>query len=136
MGMGLDQGGGDLAPQGEPLDQVHGAVAQDLGEGPALDQLHDDAVPLLGLDHVVDPDDGGMVQARARPRLPAQPLAAHFVFMLARLDELHRHPAVQALVVGAVDDPHATRADLLFEAVGSYPFGLHSGRFRSGRRIS
>ena len=58
-----------------------------------------------------------MREAGGGPRLAAEALAGRLVLRGLGTDQLDRHPAVQALVVGLVDLPHAAGAEPFSESV-------------------
>ena len=82
--------------------------------GDALE--HQEVHPVLGVE-VVDGDDIGVVELGERQRLAAEALPRHLVGQRAGRQQLERDVALQALVMGGVDDAHAARADLLEHAI-------------------
>ena len=116
LGMGLGEPFGDLPAEADGLRQVEAAVADPLEEGRALDQLHDDPVPGLGLDDVVDVDDGRVVEPGGGLRLAPEPPGGGRV-PLARQEVLDGQRTLKRLVEGAVDDPHAAGAETLLNPV-------------------
>ncbi len=133
---GLQRDPGHLAvvdrgnPRPRPRARVP-AAPQDLVEPPAGDVLHDVVVPPVVLADAVDRDDIGVVQPPGGPRLAAEPRQ---VGGLAQ--ELQGHVAVERLLAGLVDDPHAAPADLADDAEVVEPLrrGGRCGRRARGRR--
>ncbi|MGX1483868.1 hypothetical protein RKD45_002944 [Streptomyces griseus] len=107
--------GGDRHGPGPRVGVVLGEV---VGEVRALDVLHDEVEVLAVAARVVDRDQTGVVDLRGHPAL-ADEASAHVVGGLAAggagdpvgAQELHRDPAVEALVVRRPDLPHATLAE-------------------------
>src|SRR5262245_31101527 len=92
----------------------------ELGDGDALDQLHDEVRPTgRGRAGVEDLGDVGVVHQRQRLPLrlePGQDLGG----VQAGLDDLEGDLAAHGLfLLGHVDDPHAALADLLQQLVGA-----------------
>ena len=102
----LRENANDLAPRArrrpKPLGQRH-----------PLDVLQRDEEVLAPTTHIVDADDVRMTEARQRPRLADQALAA-----LAVLQQLERDRAAELGIVGRVDDAHCPCAEAIhhFEA--------------------
>jgi len=115
---------GDLARQVDGERRRQGGVADQAGERPAEDVLHDDgvALPVAG-DQVVDLDDGRVVQARHGPRLAAEALGGTFCRPRLPAQTLDRHPPLQALVEGEENLAHATAPEASLQAVGSDALG-------------
>jgi hypothetical protein len=101
------------ADLGDPARRERAAGLDRLAEGAALDQLHDDPGPAVGLHHVVDGDDARVVEHGGGPRLPGRPRAQHRALVLGRvlvrLDLLERDVPAEQLVVRAPDRAHAAR---------------------------
>ena len=84
------------------------ALAAELVEGRALDELGDEQGAAVLLAHLVEGDDAGMVEARRRLRLAQHAAAAGSA---AGVDRLDRDRALQAAVPGLVDGAEAAAAD-------------------------
>jgi len=78
----------------------------------ALDQFHDDVEFAVGLADIVDRADVGMRQGRGSARFVQQILAGGSVECGLFLDDFDSHVAMKHFVVGAINDAHATFADL------------------------
>lgn len=105
-------------PQPDPcgLGRFEAPLLLDLvGQRVALHQLHDDPRPVVVFQHVMDGDDGRVVDPGGGPRLgvgPGEqpgPLALGDVQRGCQL--LDRDGAVQHLIVGTPNPAHATAAD-------------------------
>ena len=98
-------GGHRRAPApGRPHDTLHRVVA--------------DAV-LLAI--VEDRHDVGVVQLRRRPGLGLKSPQVRPVGTEPRVHDLERHAALERLVLGFVDDPHAAAAELAEQGVVAQP---------------
>ena len=75
-----------------------------------------------------------VVQPRRRLRLAAEPLQGQAVVRNLAGQDLERHPAAQADLLGLVDDPHPAPADLAEDAVVAQPPLLARGWGRRGLR--
>jgi len=106
----------DLADDAEDLAAVHG-----LGEGAdalAAHELHHEVgAALLGVAHVVDLRDAGVVERGGGAGFALEAGARHLVPGALGREHLHRDGAAELLVPGRVDDAHAALADLLGEDV-------------------
>ena len=103
---------GDLRAQGQ-----HARDRQRLAPDPVLERLpfepfHHDERPPLVLADVVDRTDVRMVQRGGRLRLPLEPLERRPARCDLLGEELDRHMAAQAGVLGVVHDAHAPAAEL------------------------
>jgi len=78
---------------------------------PLVVRHHEVELAVGGLVDLADGADVGVVECRRRLRLLQEPLLRRFVAGQVRREELDRHLALQARVVGRVDDPHATVAE-------------------------
>ncbi|ESU46197.1 hypothetical protein P376_5825 [Streptomyces sp. HCCB10043] len=89
---------------------VQGAFLEAVAERRAAHQLHDDPRLAVLDHHVVDGDDGGVVDPGCGPRLAPHALVHGAVFALAEVVRyarlLHGHLAVDDLVVGPPDRAH------------------------------
>ncbi len=93
----------DLAAQGLAVVAGHGEVE------PAV----------LGLAHLEDRAEVGVVERRGRPRLLQEAGLGHRVARQLRRQELERHRAAEPGVLGLVDHAHAAAAQELQDAVGA-----------------
>ena len=90
-----------------------------------LEQLHRDEGAPLVLVRVVDRADVRVVEGRGRARLALEALDGLAVPGQLVRQELERHRAAQARVLGLVDDTHAAAADLLEDPVVGEGFADH-----------
>ena len=84
------------------------AVAVELGQGRAVDQLGDEQRAAVLLAHLVEGDDPGVVEPRRRLGLAQHPAAS---LGRPRIDRLDRDRALEATVPGLVDGAEAAAAD-------------------------
>ena len=136
VGVGLGEPLGHLARQGDDAVQAEGALPEELRERPPLDQLHDDAVALLELQHVVDVDDRRMIEHGGGAGLAPEPPPELVLLHLVGANDLERHRALETLVPGTVDLSHAAAAEQ-FEhpEVGELPAGQRLAIRRHAGRI-
>jgi hypothetical protein len=108
---GRHRGAGDLGqdrrrhpaierPRGEPRSKVG-----------ALDQAHGDEEHPIGLVGLVDGQDVGVVDGGRHLRLAQEPGAGLGIVAELGRDDLERHLAAQAGLLGEVDDAHPATAD-------------------------
>ena len=109
-------------------------LVDDLVEPLALDELHGVIGRLAVLADLEDRHDVGVVQPRRRLRLAAEPLQRLGVVRDLVRQDLQRHPAAQADLLGLVDDPHAAPADLPEDPVVAQPLRPARDRIPRGRR--
>jgi hypothetical protein len=110
--VGVVYGPGQHLGQGRRLAYRPGSAVEALGEAAALDELQRQKRPAVGLAHLVDLDDVGVVQARHRPGLAGEALPLLRAGALVGADHLEGHDAVQAELPGLEDDAHAAAAQL------------------------
>jgi len=98
-------------------------VWRDLGfQRFAIHIFHGDETRSGVLVDVVDVNDIGMVQGRSGFSLLHKPSHSVRIRDLVRRQHLHRYQAVQVCVIGLVNNPHATAAELFEDAiVRQYP---------------
>lgn len=89
-----------------------GPLGDHIAQRPAIDELHHDERVIAVLRHLVHGTDIRMVQRAGRARLIEQAPAA--VKLVARMEQLDGNGTLQPGVVGAMDDAHATRAEVVF----------------------
>ena len=110
-----------------------------LERGP-LDVLHDDVVEAVGLAHVEDGRDVGVVEGRAEAGLALEAAAGRLAVGQLRAEDLDDHRAVQAQVLRLVGGGLAALAQLLDDAVmGEDPAGFevcHAFRRPRGRGVA
>jgi hypothetical protein len=98
----------------------------------AFEHLHHDVGrAVVGLTHVVDVDDGGVLELAARLRFVEEALQGLVVRREALEQELHREVAIRQLVARGPDGPHPTGAEQPEEPVlaGNEVAGVHVVRF-------
>ena len=95
-------------------------LADHLGQGLALDELHGVVVHAALAADGVDRHDVGVVQAGRGLGLELEPLQLPGVQRRGERQHLQRHPAAERDLLGLVDDAHAAAADLA-ERCGSRP---------------
>jgi hypothetical protein len=116
--VGGGQGPGDLLADGERLRPGQPAPGgDDLGQGLALDQLHDDERLAPELAVVVHPGDPGMGDGRRRPGLAPEALQVGRLGGQLAPQHLDGHRPPQALVDRPVHRPHAAVGDPLAQPV-------------------
>ena len=109
MAVGVVEGGAHLrCDLLGPLRREGALVLDDLLQGLALDELHDEEVrPAVG-PPVVDGDDAGVVQAGRRLGLPAEALDEGTVPGELRMQDLESDRAAEQAVAGDEDLGHPT----------------------------
>jgi len=101
----------DLGDKQKSPARLHGTlVAQETLQIPTLDQAHDDEELALGLANVVDGDDVGVLERSRELGLLQEALAEALIRHQLRREQLESNVALQARVVGAIDDAHAAGA--------------------------
>ena len=116
--VGRGEAGGGLDEDVEAFHQADRAVLVDeLIEAVAADVLHREEAVAAVAAHVVDVGEVRVVDSRRRARLLEEAVDAHGDRRLARAQHLHRHRAIQALIVGAVHRAHGALPDLLLDPV-------------------
>ena len=104
---------GQVARERQGLRDRQAPAFGQLAQVGPLDVLHDDVVEVLRGEDVVDLDDRRVVEPRRHPCLAAEALAPPRADPGVGADALHRHPAVEAVVVGEEHLPHAAGAEPL-----------------------
>ena len=122
LGMGVAEPVGNLARDIDDLHQAELAVGDELGQGTALDELHDNAITVVLLENVEDLDDRRMGQPRHGASFTAEALALLSGDLAVGAHPLDRHVALEALVPRLVDLTHPTAPDESLDAVGSETF--------------
>jgi hypothetical protein len=92
-------------------------VAQQSAQVDAVDEPHReerDAVDLVGMEDV---HDVRVLDRGEQPRLPHEPLLERCVVRDVRAQDLERHVASEAEILGTVDDAHAALAEHTEDAV-------------------
>ncbi|MCO5168447.1 MAG: hypothetical protein M9894_19070 [Planctomycetes bacterium] len=117
---------------------VHGPGApQERVQRLAADQLHGQVADAVGLADVVDRDDVAVREARRGAGLVEEALHVLARGVDAREERLQGHRALQALVHGLVDGPHAALGDQRRDAVGPHaPPDEPRGRQRLARVLA
>ena len=87
-------------------------VRNQVGESPAVDQLHGDEMGAIGLFHGVQGHDVGVVERRDGQRLALEAAAALGVRGQVGGQHLQRDPAAQLGVLGEEDLAHAALAEM------------------------
>ena len=123
----------------------HGALAREVGERLAAQQLEGDEERSRGrvASHVVHDDDAGVVERRGDAGLLQEAflVGLQLARLGGRLDHLEGHGAVEDGVAGLVDDAHRPAPDLALDLVPpdrgwraqTNPSPLDSGTGRRGR---
>ena len=107
LGVGRGQGVGERHGDLEELLERQAAGRNELGEGLALDVLHGEEALAVGLFDRIDGDDVGMVERGDRLDLALEAGEAVGIFGEGRRQSLQGDLAMQAQILGEVDDPHA-----------------------------
>ena len=94
-----------------------GPLADQLGQGPAVDVLHDDEVGALALAPVVDRDDVRMGEVGGGLGLPPEALDEGVVDRQLREQDLQRHRTVEQQVLGQVHLGHPAPGDVADQLV-------------------
>jgi len=94
----------------------------------AVDVLHDHRLATVVLDRVVDRHHVRIVQSRRHQGLAAEPLGDGALGGEVRLQQFHRHGAVEREVGGHPDVGHATVRTVLVEPIAPGDDGVRSGR--------
>ena len=97
--------------------QLRAAVGEERFERLAFHELHHEHGLTAILEHVVEPHDVRVLEARERGGLALEALAKLGIVGDPRVEHLERDDAAQPLVVGTPDDAHATTAELLDGAI-------------------
>ncbi len=106
------EGHGDVVRDRERLGERERPGGEPVLGGRALDELHDDVGAVLVDAHVVDLDDEGRVDARREPPLAEEALAGGGPGGVLRLEALYGHGASEPPLLGDVDLPARSLADL------------------------
>jgi hypothetical protein len=115
----------DLNSQLKQLRNLQRTPLDHMLEGAPLQILHGDkSLPVL-LPDVVDGADVRMVESRSSLRLALKTAEGLSVFGNVVRQELEGNKAVQANVLGLIDNPHATAAHLFDHAVVRYGLSDH-----------
>jgi len=117
VGVDLRQPFGHLPRELDDRLGRHATPARQIRQGPAPDQLHDHPVAVVGLDDVVDLDDGRVVQPSQGPCFPPQSPVSFLAVRARSAHPLERHRAIQSLVVALVDDAHPSVAEDAFDPI-------------------
>jgi hypothetical protein len=92
-----------------------------------VDMAHGDVEHALRLPRVVDRDHVLVVDARGHARLPQEALAEAIVLGKLGREDLERHLAVHAQVLGQIDDGHPAPRDERLDPVAG-KFGADAGQ--------
>ncbi len=111
------EGTRNLGEDRDRLRRLERAVPQPLLEVASLDVAHRDEEQLAELAGLVDRDDVRVVDRGRELRLAQEAVAERFVLGEVGGEELERDVALQALVLGQVDDAHAAAAEQGLDAV-------------------
>ena len=125
--VGAGEGPGQLgADVGDPLRRELPVVRDLVGEGLALDILHDQPGPTVMVDHVVDGDRVGVVERGGRAGLAHGALGLGGRLAGQRADLLDRDLAAEDLVTAQPHGAHAAPPDGAQHLVAAgYELGLH-----------
>jgi len=111
-GAGSVEGFGDLRCETHDFFDREHAIGSMLSKRLAFDQLHGDEADPVGLADLVNGRDPRMRDRGGSPRLAQEAVAAGFVSGNLGGEDLEGHRPLQALVPDAVDDAHASFAEL------------------------
>ncbi len=127
------------APWASASPDVHCLVQR---QRPPLDPLlerlavvvrhHEVELAVVGLVDLVDRADVGMVERRGGLRLLQEPLLGRLVAGQIRREELDGDLALQARVLGRVDDPHAAVAEFGADRIRAERGTWREGHGRAG----
>ncbi len=107
----------DLDARRQQLLELHGPALDPVLQGAPFQQFHgDEVLPILLVDFV-DGADIGMVQSGSGAGFPLKTLDRLPVTRVLRRQELQRHAAAELRVFRAVDDTHASAAELFQDAI-------------------
>ncbi len=130
--VGVEEGVGDLGSDPHHrLGQERPASREPCGQGFALDELEDDRRALGAHVDVVDRNDSGVAQRGHRACLRLEPSTGGGIGQQVRVEQLHRHGALQLRVEGAPDLGTPADRDLLLEPVAIEDERLVTHRNRS-----
>src|SRR5208282_218471 len=110
LGVGRVERIGDLDAERKQCVEFHGTVADEMLQGRAVEVLHDDEGLAVLLANVVDGADIRMVERGRSPGLAAEALERLAVSGYIFGEEFQGDEAVEAGVLGLVDDAHAAAA--------------------------
>ena len=111
------EAGGDRRAVASHLVPFEPAAGRERVESLAVDELEHEHGLLLVLDHVVQTDDVGMLEAGERRGLSVEALAQLRILGDPAVQHLQRDVAPEALVARAPDDAHPAPAELLVQAI-------------------
>jgi hypothetical protein len=112
VAMGVVQGAGKLPEQPHrPIHRQWCRRPDDLAQGAAFQQVHDDVVEIVLLGDVVDQDDVGVAQPGRDHRLAPEPLDDVRLVRQVRAQDFDGPGLLQRLVHTPVDGAHAAAAE-------------------------
>ena len=134
--VGVTQGRGHMGPDvRRPLGGQRSGTLQYGGQGPAIDELHDDEVGAGVFAPVEDGDDVGMGQVGCGLGLAAEPLDERPVDRQLGEQDLEGHRTVEQPITGAVDLGHAAPGDQVVELVALREDTRRLGRVHVGQSL-
>src|SRR5208283_47151 len=101
---------GNLDAEGKECIELHGTIADDVFQGCAVKVLHDDEGLAVLLANVVNGADIGMIERGCSPGLAAETLEGLAVPGYIFGEEFEGDEAIEAGVLGFIDDAHAAAA--------------------------
>ena len=113
------EGFGDLPRDAERLVQRQGALGEPLGQGRALDQLHDEATVAVRLCQAVNVRDIGVVERGQNLGLALEAGQPVLIGCHGGRQDLQGHLTLQLGVAGPIDLAHTARAEMADDLVGS-----------------
>jgi hypothetical protein len=117
----------DLANQPNSPWQIDLAAHDQFPGFSAPDVFHHQAIALCTLQHMVNLDDGRMIEPRRRPRLTPESRPLGFVSQPISTDALHRHMPSEQLIPSEVDLPHPSLPQTSVNAVDTETLQVTGG---------
>ena len=119
VGMRLGQPLGDAARQESCLHDVDPAAGRQLGQVLAFDVFHDQPIAIAAIEHVVNANDGRVIEAGHSACLAQKPLALHGIGRPDGEHLLDRHMPLKDFIPGQKNFTHAAAAEQGLDAVNA-----------------
>jgi hypothetical protein len=126
LGVRRSQGIGERHGDPQEFPERHAPRRDDLRESLAFDVLHGEEALAVGLFDRVDGDDVRVVEGRDGLHLALEARETLRILGEGRRQGFERDLAMQALVLGEEDDPHAALAQLLEDPIVRKPAADHT----------